>query len=251
MIADSCDVIVIGAGPAGATAALLLASHGLRCIVVEARREPQTHPAAHVLSTRSMEIWREVGMERDIRALSAPMHELRCIPYCTTLAGPELGRVPLADLPDSQLDAIESISPTRSAHLPQSILEPLLWLNLSDNPRIDLRVGWKYLSHTDFADGVGVSIADMTTGADQVIVADYVVAADGSASHCAQSIGSGDEGPCPPAHGQRAFRRRSRGFSPPPPRPGRLDAHSQGPRRRHRAPPTSRPRISDPLFPAV
>jgi hypothetical protein len=39
----------------------------------------------------------------------------------------------------------------------------LLWLNQSDNPRIDLRVGW-YLSHTDFADGVGVGIADMTTG---------------------------------------------------------------------------------------
>lgn len=195
MIADSCDVIVIGAGPAGATAALLLASHGLRCIVVEARREPQTHPAAHVLSTRSMEIWREVGMERDIRALSAPMHELRCIPYCTTLAGPELGRVPLADLPDSQLDAIESISPTRTAHLPQSILEPLLWLNLSDNPRIDLRVGWKYLSHTEFADGVGVSIADTTTGADQVIVADYVVAADGSASPVRRALRVEMKGP--------------------------------------------------------
>ena len=39
MITDNCDVIVIGAGPVGATAALLLASHGLRCTVVEARRE--------------------------------------------------------------------------------------------------------------------------------------------------------------------------------------------------------------------
>jgi hypothetical protein len=29
-----------------------------------------------------MEIWREVGMERDIRA-PAPMHELRGNPYCT------------------------------------------------------------------------------------------------------------------------------------------------------------------------
>ena len=103
MISDSCDVIVIGAGPVGATAALLLASHGLTCTVVEAHREPQTHPAAHVLSTRSMEIWREIGLEHDIRGLSAPMHELRCIAYCTTLAGPELGRVPLADLPDAQM----------------------------------------------------------------------------------------------------------------------------------------------------
>ncbi|MET0704212.1 MAG: FAD-dependent oxidoreductase, partial [Mycobacterium sp.] len=111
---DTCDVLVVGAGPVGATAALLLASYGIECTVVEPRREPQRHPAAHVLSTRSMEIWREIGLERDIRGLSAPMHELRCIAYCTTFAGPELGRVPLADLPDAQMDAIESISPTRS-----------------------------------------------------------------------------------------------------------------------------------------
>jgi 2,4-dichlorophenol 6-monooxygenase len=195
MITDNCDVIVIGAGPVGATAALLLASHGVRCTVVEARREPQTHPAAHVLSTRSMEIWREVGLERDIRGLSAPMHELRCIPYCTTLAGPELGRVPLADLPDAQMDAIESISPTRTAHLPQSILEPLLWLNLRDNARIDLRTGWKYLSHTDFDDAVAVSIADTTTGADELILADYVIAADGSASTVRRALRVGMDGP--------------------------------------------------------
>jgi 2-polyprenyl-6-methoxyphenol hydroxylase-like FAD-dependent oxidoreductase len=195
MITDNCDVIVIGAGPVGATAALLLASHGLRCTVVEARREPQSHPAAHVLSTRSMEIWREIGLEREIRGLSAPMHELRCIPYCTTLVGPELGRVPLADLPDTQMDAIESISPTRTAHLSQSILEPLLWLNLRDNARIDLRSGWKYLSHHDFADAVAVSIADTTTGDDQLIVADYVIAADGSASTVRRALRVGMDGP--------------------------------------------------------
>ena len=124
---DTCDVIVVGAGPVGATAALLLADYGLKCIVVEVRRAPQSHPAAHVLSTRSMEIWREIGLERDIRWLSAPMHELRSVLYCTTLVGPELGRVPLADLPPAQIDAIESVSPTRTAHLPQNALEPLLW----------------------------------------------------------------------------------------------------------------------------
>src|SRR5882757_9694677 len=195
MMGDTCDVIVVGAGPVGATAALLLADYGLKCTVVEARREPQSHPAAHVLSTRSIEIWREVGLERDIRGLSAPMHELRCIPYCTTLAGPELGRIPLADLPDAQMDAIESISPTRTAHLPQSILEPLLWLNLRDNARIDLRTGWKYLSHSDFDDAVAVSIADTTTGADQVILADYVIAADGSASTVRRALRVGMDGP--------------------------------------------------------
>jgi 2-polyprenyl-6-methoxyphenol hydroxylase-like FAD-dependent oxidoreductase len=194
-VSDTCDVLVVGAGPVGSTAALLLASHGIECIVVETRLEPQRHPAAHVLSTRSMEIWREIGLERDIRGLSAPMHELRCIAYCTTLAGPELGRVPLADLPDAQMDAIEAISPTRSAHLPQNVLEPLLWQRLRNSDRIDVRTGWRYHSHTDGADGVAVTVADTTSGSRRTIQARYLIAADGAASAVRRALGIAMEGP--------------------------------------------------------
>jgi len=192
---DMCDVIVVGAGPVGATAALLLADYGLKCTVVEARREPQRHPAAHVLSTRSMEIWREIGLERDIRRLSAPMHELRSVLYCTTLVGPELGRVPLADLPDAQIDAIELVSPTRSAHLPQNAFEPLLWQALRDNARIDLRTGWQYRSHTDGTDGVSVTITDVTSRAYRKLAARYVIAADGSASTVRRALRVTMDGP--------------------------------------------------------
>jgi len=195
MTGDTCDVIVVGAGPVGATAALLLAGYGLKCTVVEARRAPQSHPAAHVLSTRSMEIWREIGLERDIRRLSAPMHELRSILYCTSLVGPELGRVPLADLPHAQIDAIESVSPTRTAHLPQNAFEPLLWQTLRDDVRIDLRTGWQYSSHTDGADGVSVTITDVTTGAYRKLAARYVIAADGSASTVRRALRVTMDGP--------------------------------------------------------
>ncbi len=195
MMADTCDVVVVGAGPVGATAALLLADYGLKCIVVEARRAPQSHPAAHVLSTRSMEIWREIGLERDIRRLSAPMRELRNILYCTSLAGCELGRVPLADLPQARIDAIESVSPTRSAHLPQNVFEPYLWQKLRDNARIDLRTGWRYSSHTDGADGVSVTITEVATGARQRLTAPYVIAADGSASTVRRALRVTMDGP--------------------------------------------------------
>jgi 2-polyprenyl-6-methoxyphenol hydroxylase-like FAD-dependent oxidoreductase len=192
---DTNDVIVVGAGPVGATAALLLADYGLKCTVVEARREPQSHPAAHVLSTRSMEIWREIGLERDIRRLSAPMHELRNVLYCTSLVGPELGRVPLADLPHAQIDAIESVSPTRSAHLPQNALEPLLWQALRNTARIDLRTGWQYSCHADGADGVSVTVTDVATGAYRKLAARYVIAADGSASTVRQALRVTMDGP--------------------------------------------------------
>ena len=249
LVSDTCDVLVVGAGPVGATAALLLASHGLECIVVEARLEPQRHPAAHVLSTRSMEIWREIGLERDIRGLSAPMHELRCIAYCTTFAGPELGRVPLADLPDAQMDAIESVSPTRSAHLPQNVLEPLLWQHLRDSARIDLRTGWQYRSHTDGADGVAVTIADTTTGSHRTIPARYVIAADGSASTVRRALGVTMDGPILQHMISVHFSADLERFPPPPPRPGDLDPHRQGSRRHHRAPTATDLVFQIPYFP--
>ncbi|QUR67495.1 FAD-dependent monooxygenase [Mycobacterium spongiae] len=187
-MSDTCDVIIIGAGPVGATAALLLADYGINCIVVEARDQPQTHPAAHVLSTRSLEIWREIGLDREIRRLSAPMHELRCITYCTTLAGPELGRVPITDLPSARLAAIEALSPTRNAHLSQNALEPLLWKHVRDSKRIDLRTGWRYRSHVDRTDDVAVRITD-AAGASRTISARYLIAADGAASTVRRELG--------------------------------------------------------------
>ncbi|MGB5112554.1 MAG: hypothetical protein WBO08_13420, partial [Mycobacterium sp.] len=88
-----------------------------------------------------LEIWREIGLEREIRRRSAPLSELRTILYCTTVAGPELGRVPLMDLPPERLDAIGSVS-----------------------DQIDFHAGWSYESHAQDDDGVAATVADLRTG---------------------------------------------------------------------------------------
>ena len=93
------------------------------------------------------------------------------------------------------MDAIESISPTRSAHLPQNVLEPLLWQHLRNSDRIDVRTGWQYHSHTDGADGVAVTVADTTTGSRRTIQARYLIAADGAASAVRRALGIAMEGP--------------------------------------------------------
>ena len=61
-------VVVVGAGPAGLTAAVAMARLGVEVLLVERRRELSSLPRATSVSTRSMEIFRSWGLEREIRA---------------------------------------------------------------------------------------------------------------------------------------------------------------------------------------
>lgn len=62
------SVLVVGAGPAGATAAVMLARHGVDCLLVERRPQPSSHPRATVISTRTMELVRSWGLQERVLA---------------------------------------------------------------------------------------------------------------------------------------------------------------------------------------
>src|SRR6185295_15345880 len=55
-------IVVVGAGPTGLTLALLLARSGVPSTLVEKNDQPQAHPAACILNTRTMEVFREIGV---------------------------------------------------------------------------------------------------------------------------------------------------------------------------------------------
>jgi len=61
------EVLVIGAGPAGATAAIALARHGVATLLVERRTAPSLLPRATGVSTRSMELLRAWGLADAVR----------------------------------------------------------------------------------------------------------------------------------------------------------------------------------------
>ena len=66
------EVLVVGGGGTGLSAAIFLADLGVRALVVE--RHPSTShlPKAHYLNQRTMEIWRLHGVADAVYARAAP-----------------------------------------------------------------------------------------------------------------------------------------------------------------------------------
>ena len=115
--------LVVGAGPVGLTAARLLANAGHRCLVVERRPGPQSRPAAHVVNARTLEIFRQAGMDlAAIEAIAEDPAEAGHVNFVTTLGGDLIGRLPF----ERQGDECRELTPTPLRNISQHRLEPIL-----------------------------------------------------------------------------------------------------------------------------
>src|SRR3990170_7371329 len=86
------DVLVVGAGPAGLTAGIALARHGIDVLVVEKHAGTSPFPKATAVSTRTMELLRSWGLERRVRV--GAMNVRPVVTMSDTLVGPEQASMP-------------------------------------------------------------------------------------------------------------------------------------------------------------
>src|SRR5438094_9382665 len=68
------QVLIVGAGPTGLTLAIDLGLRGMRAIVIEQKDAPQFLPKMERCNARTMEIYRRMGIAKQVRAAGLPAH---------------------------------------------------------------------------------------------------------------------------------------------------------------------------------
>ena len=182
---EEVPVLIIGGGPVGLTASILLSRHGVRSLVVERHPGTSIHPKARGINARSMEIYRQAGIEPAIRKAGLAPEQTGFIVWAETLAGREIERrVPWRSGPQSA-----AVSPTRNCVCAQDYLEPVLKACAEQQAPATLRFNAEVGDVAQDASGVTATIVDRVSGASRKVRAQYAIAADGAQSRIRRQLG--------------------------------------------------------------
>ena len=182
------DVLVVGSGPAGGSAALLLATYGIQTTVVTKYGWVANTPRAHITNQRTMEILRDLGVQAEAEAQGTPQHLMGDTVLCTSLAGEEIGRIRTWGTGDAALTEYGAASPCGMIDLPQNFLEPIL-IGRAAERGAKIRFDTEFLSLEQDDEGVTATVLDRVRGETQTIRARYLIGADGGRSLVADQIG--------------------------------------------------------------
>jgi 2-polyprenyl-6-methoxyphenol hydroxylase-like FAD-dependent oxidoreductase len=192
---NSCDVLIVGAGPVGLTLAIDLAWRGIDVTLVETRAPAAPpEPKCNHVAARTMEIFRRLGVAKRVRDAGLPADYPHDISYRTTFTGRELTRILIPCRRDrfTRKDGPDCNWPTPEPphRINQIFLEPILFEHAAAQPRV------RIISQTVVEDvriednSANAALRDLQTDAVRRLSCRYLVGCDGARSVVRKAIGA-------------------------------------------------------------
>jgi len=192
-------VLIVGAGPVGLTLAMDLAARGIDVAMTEIRRagEPPNVKSNQV-SSRSMEIFRRLGLAKKIRDTGLPAEYRNDVSCCVTATGMELSRIKLPSRAGrargEKGDDSWWPTPEPPHRINQLFLEPVLFAHAAAQPRIRILDRTRFEELSQDREGVAAIARDLDTGERVSIRSRYLVGCDGGRSTVRHAIDAGMTG---------------------------------------------------------
>jgi len=183
-------LLIVGAGPVGLSAGILAGRLGIPTVIVERHPGTAIHPKARGITIRTMELFRQWGVEDEVRAVGVPRETRNGVTFAKTLSDPDYRWVRVEDAETTGL-----FSPTVGAGCPQDRLELVLLEAARSLPSLEIRFGTEVQDLLDHGDSVTATVRDVESGEVSTIESDYVIGADGGRSTTRDLIGATMDGP--------------------------------------------------------
>ncbi len=183
-------VLIAGGGPVGLSASIMLSRYGVSSLLVERHPGTSVHPKARGINARTMEVFRQFGVEDAVRAAGLPPDATRYIIWARSLTGEELERrIPWRATAQSQV-----VSPVRHCLCAQDDLEPVLRTVAAALGPGELKFGTELTSFEQDDAGVTTTLLDRETAKETRVRARYLIAADGAHSRIRDALGIAMDG---------------------------------------------------------
>lgn len=178
-------VLIVGAGPIGLALAVCLGKQGIRTLLVERHDDRPGSAKMIVVSVRTMEFCRQLGLAPAVRDWGFPLdHGLDSV-FVTSLQGHELGRV---KTPPLSIPYDTPFSPERERPCPQTWFDPILKRSALEQPGVEIRYSTALESFEQDDHGV-TAILRNAAGQAETLRCRYLVGADGYASTVRRLLG--------------------------------------------------------------
>lgn len=176
--ANEVPVLIIGGGPVGVLAGILLAKRGITSIVLERHAQRLGQPKAHAINPRSLEILRQTGLNTEyLRKLGASAADADTVRFVLSMKGLEVGSLPY----ERQDEAVRELTPEPLFNIAQPILEKHLWNEALATGLVTIWREWQWQSCTELENKmIQSTVLDRQNGREIQITSKYLLGCDGA-----------------------------------------------------------------------